>query len=149
KYYVTTSRQLKRIESTTRSPVYSHFSETVTGSTSIRAYGAANQFIDECQNRIDTNHSSYFASIAANRWLETRLQFLGFIIVFLASLFAVIFRDTITPGLAGLSISAALTITGVLNMLVRASSDVETNMVSVERCFEYYKTPLEVTLPPK
>ncbi|RWS30840.1 multidrug resistance-associated protein 1-like protein [Leptotrombidium deliense] len=143
KYYVTTSRQLKRIESTTRSPIYSHFSETVTGSTSIRAYGASEQLIQECHNRIDINHSSYFSSIAANRWLETRLQFLGYIIIFLAAIFAVVLRDKLSPGIAGLSISYSLTITMTLNMLVRASSDVETNMVAVERCLEYNKTPVE------
>ncbi|RWS03379.1 multidrug resistance-associated protein 1-like protein, partial [Dinothrombium tinctorium] len=143
KFYVTTSRQLNRIEATTRSPVYSHFSETVTGTTSIRAYGAVKPFIEECHSRIDTNHSAYFAFISANRWLETRLEFLGLIIAFLAAIFAVIFRDTISPGLAGVSISYALTITDNLNLLVRSTSDVETNMVSVERCFEYSKTPLE------
>lgn len=53
-------------------------------------------------------------------------------------------RDTLDPGVVGLSISYALTMTITLNMLVRVSSDVETNLVSVERCIEYTETPTEV-----
>lgn len=74
-----------------------------------------------------------------------RLEFLGYIIVFLTTLLAVLTRgDSSSAGLAGLSISYALTLTSTLNMLVRASADVETNIVSIERCLEYYETPIEV-----
>ena len=54
-----------------------------------------------------------------------------------AALFAVLSRGTINPGSVGLSLSYALNVTGTLNMLVRQSSEVETNMVSVERIREY------------
>ncbi|XP_022245979.1 multidrug resistance-associated protein 1-like isoform X2 [Limulus polyphemus] len=143
RFYINTSRQLKRLESITRSPIYTHFSETVTGTTSIRAFGATERFILESNNRVDFNHSSYLPSIAANRWLAIRLEFLGYCIVFFSALFAVLTKGTISPGLAGMSISYALTVTANLNLLVLASSNVETNIVSVERCLEYTVTPTE------
>ncbi|GFR29928.1 multidrug resistance-associated protein 1 [Trichonephila clavata] len=143
KFYIPTSRQLKRLESTTRSPVYSHFSETVTGASSIRAYEASNIFMTHSNNLVDINHESYYPSLGASRWLSIRLEFLGYSIVFLAALFAVFLRDTLSPGIAGLSVSYALQVTGILNMLVRATADVETNIVAVERCLEYTKTPVE------
>ncbi|GFQ80003.1 multidrug resistance-associated protein 1 [Trichonephila clavata] len=143
KFYIPTSRQLKRLESTTRSPVYSHFSETVTGASSIRAYEASNIFMSHSNQLVDINHESYYPSLGASRWLSIRLEFLGYTIVFLSALFAVFLRDTLSPGIAGLSVSYALQVTGILNMLVRATADVETNIVAVERCLEYSKTPVE------
>ncbi|XP_054717541.1 multidrug resistance-associated protein 1-like [Uloborus diversus] len=143
KFYIPTSRQLKRLESTTRSPIYSHFSETVTGSTCIRAFGAESTFKNRSDELVDINNESYYPSLGASRWLSIRLEFLGYTIVFLAALIAVLTRGTLSPGIAGLSVSYALQITAILNMLVRATADVETNIVAVERCLEYTKTPTE------
>lgn len=142
--YISSSRQLKRIDSTTRSPIYNHFSETVNGSTSIRAYGVTDRFIEESNRRIDANHICYYPSFTAARWLAIRLEFLGYCIVFLAAIFAVVSRRTLSPGLAGLAISYSLNITSILGMFVRSATDLETNIVSVERCLEYTETPTEV-----
>lgn len=103
KFYIPTSRQLKRIESTTRSPIYTHFSETITGSSCIRAYRASGRFITESDHRVDVNNMCYFPSLAAARWLAVRLECIGYTIVFLTALFAVLSRDTAAGGLAGKS----------------------------------------------
>jgi ATP-binding cassette subfamily C (CFTR/MRP) protein 1 len=67
RFYVATSRQLKRLESISRSPIYSHFSETLTGCTTIRAYGMQHRFILESERTVDSNQRCYFPSIVANR----------------------------------------------------------------------------------
>jgi len=67
-FYVATSRQLKRIESVTRSPIYSHFSETISGTSSIRAFGVSEEFILEANRRIDANHASRYIGIVSSRW---------------------------------------------------------------------------------
>ncbi|XP_018340398.1 PREDICTED: multidrug resistance-associated protein 1 isoform X2 [Trachymyrmex septentrionalis] len=143
RFYVATSRQLKRLESVSRSPIYSHFSESVTGAQIIRAYGVQEQFIHESENRVDFNQVCYFPSIIANRWLAVRLEMVGNLIIFFAALFAVLGRDTMSSGLVGLSVSYALQITQTLNWLVRMTSDVETNIVAVERIKEYSETAQE------
>lgn len=142
-FYVATSRQLKRIESTTKSPIYSHFTETITGTTSIRAYGVSQEFILESNHRVDVNNASFYIGFIASRWLAVRLEFLGFIVVLTASLIAVLSRGSISPGIAGLSVTYSLTVTNVLSYLVRTYSNYETNVVSVERLIEYTKTPVE------
>ncbi|XP_029673303.1 multidrug resistance-associated protein 1 isoform X3 [Formica exsecta] len=143
RFYVASSRQLKRLESVSRSPIYSHFSESVTGAQIIRAYGVQEQFIHESENRVDFNQVCYYPSIIANRWLAVRLEMVGNLIIFFAALFAVLARDTMSSGLVGLSVSYALQITQTLNWLVRMTSDVETNIVAVERIKEYGDTVQE------
>ncbi|KAH9512009.1 hypothetical protein DERF_010425 [Dermatophagoides farinae] len=141
--YIASSRQLKRIESITRSPIYHHFTETVNGISTIRAYGVEKQFITECDRRLDINSSSYYCSRVAGRWLSIRLEFFGYNIVFLAALFAVLSRNVLSPGLAGLAISYSLNITQVISFFVRTLTDVETNIVSVERMIEYTEVEQE------
>ncbi|XP_044734303.1 multidrug resistance-associated protein 1 isoform X4 [Chrysoperla carnea] len=143
RFYVATSRQLKRLESVSRSPIYSHFGESVSGTHIIRAYGVQNRFISESEHRVDLNQVCYYPSIVANRWLAVRLEMVGNLIIFFAALFAVLNRDTVNSGTVGLSISYALQITQTLNWLVRMTSDVETNIVAVERIKEYGETQQE------
>ncbi|KAM6951721.1 ATP-binding cassette sub-family C member 3 isoform 2-T2 [Aplochiton taeniatus] len=143
RFYVATSRQLKRLESISRSPIYSHFSETVTGSSVIRAYGRHSAFVLMSDIRVDDNQKSYYPGIVANRWLGVRIEFIGNCIVLFAALFAVIGKATLNPGLVGLSVSYALLVTMSLNWLVRMTSDLESNIVAVERVKEYSETTPE------
>ncbi|CAH2234392.1 jg21196 [Pararge aegeria aegeria] len=143
RFYVATSRQLKRLESVSRSPIYSHFGESITGASTIRAYGVTQRFIEESERGVDHNQSCYYPSCIANRWLAVRLEMMGNLIIFFAALFCVLGRDTISPGLVGLSVSYALQITQTLNWLVRMTSEVETNIVAVERIKEYAETKQE------
>nr|UEO57355.1 ABCC1 [Conogethes punctiferalis] len=143
RFYVATSRQLKRLESISRSPIYSHFGESITGASTIRAYGVTQRFVDESERGVDHNQSCYYPSCIANRWLAVRLEMIGNLIIFFSALFAVLGRDTVNPGLVGLSVSYALQITQTLNWLVRMTSEVETNIVAVERIKEYAETQQE------
>jgi ABC-type multidrug transport system fused ATPase/permease subunit len=82
-----------------------------------------------------TFQNCFEPSIIANRWLSIRLQMLGNLIVLFAALFAVLGRNSLEPGLVGLSLSYATQITQTLNMLIRQTSMIENNMVrSAEQC---------------
>ncbi|XP_053393096.1 multidrug resistance-associated protein 1-like isoform X2 [Mercenaria mercenaria] len=143
RFYVATSRQLKRLESVSRSPIYSHFGETVTGVTTVRAYRQQERFIETSDNKVDANLECHYPTIISNRWLAIRLEFVGNCILFFAALFAVIARDSLSPGIVGLSITYALNVTQTLNWMVRMTTELETNIVAVERVKEYSETPTE------
>ncbi|NXG80702.1 MRP1 protein, partial [Baryphthengus martii] len=142
-FYVITSCQLRRMEAASRSPIYSHISETFQGSSVIRAYKDQERFILKSNFLVDENQRICFPGAVADRWLATNLEFLGNGIVLFAALFAAMGRTHLSPGTAGFSVSHALQITGVLNWLVRSWTEIENNIVSVERVREYLRTPKE------
>ncbi len=146
RYYLRTSRELKRLDSVTRSPIYAHFQESLGGLSTIRAYRQQERFRLENEWRIDANLKAFFPSISANRWLAVRLEFIGGIVILAAAslaIVAVVNRTGIDDGDVGLSLSYALQITSSLNWIVRQTVEVETNIVSVERVLEYAKLPSE------
>uniref|UniRef100_A0A8C5A8A0 ABC-type glutathione-S-conjugate transporter n=1 Tax=Gadus morhua TaxID=8049 RepID=A0A8C5A8A0_GADMO len=142
-FYVGTSRQLRRLDSVSRSPIYSHFGETVAGLSVIRAYGHQERFLKHNETTMDENIKSVYPWIVSNRWLAIRLEFLGNLVVFFSALFAVIARKKLDSGLVGLSISYSLNVTQTLNWLVRMTSELETNIVAVERVSEYSELQTE------
>ena len=146
KYYIASSRQLNRLESVSRSPIYAHFSETLSGVSSIRAYGLVGACVQENQALVNKNVRANFPIRSSSRWLALRLEFLGNLIVFFAALFAVLEKGHIDPGVVGLSLSYALSVTQALSFMVRMSSQLETDIVAVERVYEY--TSLQTEAPP-
>ncbi|KAI8947440.1 metal resistance protein YCF1 [Xylaria longipes] len=146
RYYLRTSRELKRLDSVSRSPIYAHFQESLGGINTIRAYRQQGRFELENEYRVDSNLRAYFPSISANRWLAVRLEFLGAIIILGAAGFAIVSvtnHSGLSPGMVGLAMSYALQITTSLNWIVRQTVEVETNIVSVERILEYARLPSE------
>jgi ABC-type multidrug transport system fused ATPase/permease subunit len=109
--YVCFSRQVKRLESVSRSPIFAFFAESLNGMSTIRAFGAQERHVRHMNHLLDLNTRVLFNDLFGNRWLSLWLELLGTIIVLLASLLAVLApRRTITPGLAGLSITYALNV---------------------------------------
>lgn len=64
----------------------------------------------------------------------------------LASLFAVFSRNSLSPGLVGLSISLSITVSQALNFFVKMGAEFEANVTAVERIKEYFYIPHEVNI---
>jgi ATP-binding cassette subfamily C (CFTR/MRP) protein 1 len=90
--YRQTSRELKRLDSISRSPLYAHYGESMNGISTIRAYKKTDEFIEVCAQRLDNTVAPNFVLLSSQRWLSFRLEILGSFIVFFASTFAVLSR---------------------------------------------------------
>ncbi|KAL3931766.1 MAG: hypothetical protein SGPRY_000991, partial [Prymnesium sp.] len=146
RYYRHSSRELQRLDSLSKSPLYAAFAEALAGAPTIRATGAVPRFEHGSLTKLDHNLRAGFVSAAANRWLGVRLEAVGNLVVSLSALFAVLSRvlaskddggDDVKAGLAGLALSYSLSLTDFLNYLIRVFTQLETQMVNVERLFEY------------
>ncbi|KAK9322975.1 P-loop containing nucleoside triphosphate hydrolase protein [Lipomyces orientalis] len=145
KFYLRTSRELKRLESVSRSPIYAHFQESLNGVSTVRAYSQIRRFNRTNEYHIDFNNKAYYPSMIARRWLAIRLEFLGSTIIFFAAFLSIlaIASGRLSSGLVGLTMSYAFQITQALSAIVRMTVEVEISTVSVERILEYCKLPCE------
>ncbi|KAI9220785.1 hypothetical protein BC828DRAFT_382676 [Blastocladiella britannica] len=134
--FLNTSRELQRIVSVTRSPVFQAFSESLEGLASIRAYGHTGRFQLQLERTIDIANKPMYTQLNVNRWLGIILQNISALVVFGAAIFAALSPEKGTT-LIGVSITYAQQMTWMLVMIVRVSADIETNIVSLERIREY------------
>ncbi|NXL15371.1 MRP7 protein, partial [Setophaga kirtlandii] len=139
RYYRFTSRELKRLHSITLSPIYTHFSETLSGLSTIRAMRATKRFELENQLHLEQNQRCLFASKTVMEWLDIRLQMIGVAVVTAIAGIAIIQhqKQLGNPGLVGLALSYALSVTHLLSGLIDSFTHTEMMMVSVERTEEY------------
>ncbi|KAL1745932.1 P-loop containing nucleoside triphosphate hydrolase protein [Schizophyllum fasciatum] len=144
-YYLATSRELKRLDAVSRSPIFAWFSESLAGLPTIRAFRQERVFIIANQQRIDRNQMCYLPSVSVNRWLQVRLEGIGAAIIFLVALLALsaLITTGVDAGLVGLVLSYALNTTSSLNWVIRSASEVEQNIVSVERIMHQIEIPSE------
>uniref|UniRef100_A0A8D2L2R0 Uncharacterized protein n=1 Tax=Varanus komodoensis TaxID=61221 RepID=A0A8D2L2R0_VARKO len=137
RYYIASSRQIRRLAGASQTPIISHFSETLLGVSTVRAFGHQERFINQNKDVINENLVCFYNNVISNRWLSVRLEFLGNLMVFFAALFAVFAGSKVDSAAIGLSISYALNITQSLNFWVRKACEIETNGISIERVCEY------------
>jgi len=143
RYFQCTAREVKRLDSVTRSPIYAQFNQCLDGTSSIRAYKAQERLVTDFYGKVDNNVRMYLTMISANRWLGLRLELLGALIAVAAAFVVVLTRNQIKPGAAGLALSSSFTVTGVLNLVVRLTSAAENSLNAVERVEEYGKLESE------
>ena len=141
--YVLSSREIKRIEAVTRSPIYSDFSATLDGLVTLRAYKMQRKVIKMFQNEIDDNARAYFSFVLASRWIGFRLDLQTAIILMFVTMIAVVLRDSIDVGLLGFTLVYVLALSGLFQWAVRQSAEVEVQMTSVERIHSYAHLPPE------
>ena len=88
RFFLKTSREVKRLDAVSRSPIYSSLSETLAGLVAVRAFGQAGNFQRRFLGRLDKNTRSYFAFICTSRWLGYRLDAMSFLLLAACTLLA-------------------------------------------------------------
>eukprot|EP00958_Prasinococcus_capsulatus_P017638 scaffold2004_cov420-Prasinococcus_capsulatus_cf.AAC.3 len=148
-HYLHTSREFKRLDAVNKSPIFAHFGESIGGLSTIRAFNFQPYYTHASNVKIDNATRSYFATIMANRWLSFRLEVLGALIVLFAAVLSITSSGIYHGSIAGLAITSALSIVGVLNWMVRQNGEVEIQMNAVERVLEYSELATEApaTIP--
>jgi ABC-type multidrug transport system fused ATPase/permease subunit len=121
-YFQRTSRELKRLDSISRSPVYAHFSQSLNGLSSIRAYRTEAATLQTSHELIDTNIGVNLAVFSSNRWLGVRLEVLGSSVVLSCALLLVLQRGEFSGSVAGLVLVYALQVTGLFTRMVRSGA---------------------------
>ncbi|ANB12248.1 ATP-binding cassette glutathione S-conjugate transporter YCF1 [Sugiyamaella lignohabitans] len=144
-YYQSASRELKRLLSISRSPIFAHFQESLNGISTIRAFDQGDRFKHLNTQKIDGNIRAIFLFRSANRWLSFRLQSIGAVIVLTTASTIVIgsSRGIFTPGLIGIIMTYTSQVTELLSWIVKAIVNLETSVVGVERVLEYCDLPNE------
>ncbi|XP_055361142.1 ATP-binding cassette sub-family C member 4-like isoform X12 [Betta splendens] len=146
RYFLQTSRDIKRLEATTRSPVFSHLSVSLQGLSTIRAFRVQQRFqhmFDEYQDR---HSEAWFLFLTTSRWFAVRLDGICSVFITIAAFGCLYFRDGLQPGAVGLTLSYAVTLTDMFQWGVRQSAEIENMMTSVERVVEYAELEKEAPL---
>ncbi|KAG7350940.1 multidrug ABC transporter permease/ATPase [Nitzschia inconspicua] len=148
--FVTSSRELKRLEGLARSPIYAMMSESLSGVATIRANSALQYFTLKFEAVHDSHTRAFFSFIASSRWVGFRMDSLVFMLMSLVSFLSVLFQTegwfTIDPAILGLSISMLLQLAGMFQWCIRQSAEVVNQMVSVERVLSFGKIEPEAPL---
>ncbi|KAI1297541.1 hypothetical protein EDD11_007103 [Mortierella claussenii] len=142
-YYLVSSRELKRLDSAARSPMYAHFGETLNGLATIRSFCEGERFRVQATKMLDQSQQVYYLTNLTQLWLQLMLEFLSDIVLGFVALMAVLQRDSASAGQFGIVLSQIGTLTGMTTVMMTAYCQLEIGIVSVERIREYSLLPSE------
>ena len=135
------AREVKRLESNAKSPIFEQFGSALSGLGTIRAFGKAEEYIERMFLRIDGHTRTSWYIWLFNRWLVWRLNVIG--AVFATVVTAVIIQARVNASLAGFALSFALHYSSALIWAAREYASVELSMNAVERVTEYSNIQVE------
>ncbi|KAK4052550.1 hypothetical protein OIO90_004318 [Microbotryomycetes sp. JL221] len=143
--FAKSARELRRLDSISKSPLYSIYGEAVAGVAVIRAFGASKKFMTLMLERCTTNVTFYWYLWSVNRWLSLRFALLSAIVVALTGYVLILEQNKIDAALAGFALTFSLNISTDMLFLVRRYTALELAMVGVERIKEYSEVEPEAS----
>ncbi|KAG0214378.1 hypothetical protein BGX28_002195 [Mortierella sp. GBA30] len=142
-FYLVSSREIKRLDSATRSPMYSHFGETLGGLTTIRAYDESHRFATQATVLLDRSQQTSYVANATSRWLGIMFDMMSVFILSLVALLAIVQRNSLQQGIFAVALSEIGNLTTVMSRVISTACQIETDIVAIERVREYSRLPSE------
>lgn len=132
-FYLRTSRQLRVLELEAKSPVYSHFMETLDGLATIRAFGWLEESKAIIVSRIEKAQTPYYLLLCIQRWLNLVLDLIVAALAIIVVALAVSLRSSTSAGRLGISLNNVLGTSTILSYLINAWTQLETSLGAVVR----------------
>ncbi|KZT05166.1 multidrug resistance-associated ABC transporter [Laetiporus sulphureus 93-53] len=139
--YLNTGRDIRRMESNSRSPIFANFGELLEGIVTVRAFGSEQRFLDDLYKKVDLTTQMWYTFWMTNRWLLLYFDTLGATGVLVTTLFAL--SGYVRAGTAGICITSAMAFTNSVYWACRFWTALELDLNSVERVVEYLDLPQE------
>lgn len=145
KFYLRTSRQMRLLDLEAKTPLYQHFTETLEGVATVRAFGWQHQFDQTALRKLDDSQKPYFLLYCIQRWLALVLGLLVSALATILMALALLVTEKSSPGALGVALSSVLAFNQALTFFVSSWTNAETSLGSVARTESFERTtPSEV-----
>ncbi|XP_042479186.1 ABC transporter C family member 3-like [Macadamia integrifolia] len=136
KYYISTTRELSRLVGVCQAPILQHFSESSSGSTTIRCFNQEERFIDANLKLVDEYFRPKFHLSGAMEWLCFRMDMLASITYAVSLIFLIsMLKGVLSPGVMGLAVTYGLRFS--FHGVIWDLSSLENKIIAIERMQQY------------
>ncbi|KAJ7505071.1 P-loop containing nucleoside triphosphate hydrolase protein [Mycena galericulata] len=143
KFYLLTSKQFRRLELGSKSPLYTLFGTTVSGLITVRAYRAQGYFRSQNVLFVNESQGALHHRLAGQLFLRVFLLWLQTILACTVAVLTVWLRDTTSAALLGISLSRLVSLGTSMNHLLSVYASVENGSIAIDRIEEYARLPEE------
>ncbi|KAI9218608.1 P-loop containing nucleoside triphosphate hydrolase protein [Blastocladiella britannica] len=146
--FIDTQRRLRQLESATRAPIMTELAESADKMPAIRAHKAQATFTTRFQATIDRNFRVLWHMQTCSRWFALRSELYLSVFIGLSALVATLIAryGTLSPVSAGLALSYTMSLSRMMQVMLRSLVDIEMTFVSVERMYAYCDAPSEAEI---
>ncbi|KAE8547864.1 hypothetical protein EYB25_009657 [Talaromyces marneffei] len=132
-YYLRTSRQVRLLDIEAKSPLYTHFIETIGGIATVRAYGWESIFQDECEQKLNQSQKPFYMLMCIQIWLTLVLDLIVGIMAVILMATTTSLKDNFSPGSVGVGLNLVLLFGLSLKNCIRSWTQLETSIGAVSR----------------
>jgi ATP-binding cassette subfamily C (CFTR/MRP) protein 1 len=140
RYYLRTSRQVRLLDIEAKSPLYTHFCETIAGISTIKAYGWQSQFQQTCDEHVNTSQRPYYTLLSIQKWLAFVLDLVVAVMAVVLVSIATFFNNKFSPAEIGVGLNLVLTFNDALAQAISSWTQLETSMGAVKRVQQFQDT---------